>query len=190
VLYDLFQTLMGAQQGRRLFAQRHLRAQPGNRVLDVGCGTAQILRVLPEGIDYRGFDVSATYIAAARREFGHRGEFTCGRLDAAALALLPSFDLVLASGLLHHLDDREAQEFFALARRALRPGGRLVSIDPCLASGQNPLARLLIERDRGRFVRTEAGYLTLAVPFFLTVQGAVSHRRWIPYTHYIMECRA
>ena len=33
------------------------------------------------------------------------------------------YDLVLAIGVLHHLDDEQAEEFLNLARSALKPGG-------------------------------------------------------------------
>ena len=60
-----------------------------------------------------------------------RGQFFSGKVDLAHIDRLGagSFDIVIAHGLLHHLDDRQATELFALARAALRPGGRLIIID-------------------------------------------------------------
>lgn len=64
------------------------------------------------------------------------------------------FDIVLASGLLHHLDDEAVGELMQLVRLALRAGGRFAAIDPVMVSGQNRIARALIERDRGLNVGT------------------------------------
>lgn len=187
-IYDGFQALMGAARVRRELVAEFIRPAAGMRVLDIGCGTAEILDFLPEGVDYCGFDISERYVDAASARFGARGQFRCGRLDARQVDSMPRFNVVLALGVLHHLDDGEARGLFELAGCALRTNGRVVTLDPCLAQGQNPIARFLIERDRGQNVRTAAAYRALAGSAFGTVRGHLRHRRWIPYTHWIMEC--
>jgi hypothetical protein len=39
--------------------------------------SSYILRHLPPGIDYVGFDIDQAYIEQARRAFGHLGQFHC-----------------------------------------------------------------------------------------------------------------
>ncbi len=73
-IYDLAQTLVGASQDRNWMQREFIRAKAGERVLDVGCGTADILSVMPE-VDYVGFDISEPYIAKAKARWGSRGEF-------------------------------------------------------------------------------------------------------------------
>lgn len=189
-VYDALQNLMGGRRARAEYAHEFIRAVSGSRVLDLGCGTAQILGFLPDGVDYWGYDVSADYIKAATARFGARGHFICGMPDEGALANLAPFDLALATGVLHHLDDEEARRLLRRARGALRKGGRFVSIDPVFAPGQHPLARFLIAGDRGRHVRDAASYLALGRGEFGTAEGRIRHRAWIPYTHWIMECVA
>jgi len=188
LIYDAFQNIMGAHSGRRDFSTNFIRACPGSRLLDVGCGTAQILDYLPEGVDYWGYDINIKYIAAARAKFGKRGQFTCQLLEESEVIEILPFDIVIACGLLHHLDDDTAQNVLHLAKLVLKPGGRFVSIDPVFAEEQNPIARVLVSRDRGRNVRDAEGYLALARHEFHLVEGKVRHRIWIPYTHWIMEC--
>jgi SAM-dependent methyltransferase len=173
----------------------------GERILDLGCGPGDILAALP-AVDYLGLDVSSRYLAAARRRHPARARrpgqpgpgVAFRRLDVAAPgAGLPDqapFDGALAVGLLHHLSDEGAQRALALAASSLRPGGRLVTLDPARRAGQARLARFLIGRDRGRGVRTPEAYRELARPHFSTV--AVSVREdlaRVPYTHAILECR-
>jgi SAM-dependent methyltransferase len=188
-IYDSFQNILGARSGRRDFSANFVRAYPGCRLLDVGCGTAQILDYLPEDVDYWGYDINPEYIAAAQAKFGPvKGRFACRVLEESEMAGILPFDIVLASGLLHHLDDDTARNILRLSRLALKPGGRFVSIDPVFAADQNPIARVLISRDRGQNVRDAEGYLALARHEFHLVEGMVRHRIWIPYTHWIMEC--
>jgi SAM-dependent methyltransferase len=189
LVYNALQRLMGADKLRALNVQNHVRPFPGMRILDLGCGTAQILNALPAGTTYVGYDMSHRYIAAAQRRFGDRGVFHCGLLEKADVATLEPFDLVMGTGVLHHLDDDAARQFIAVASAALKPGGRIYTVDPCYAPGQNPIARFLISRDRGRCVRDAEGYRALASGLAADVTGTLVHRAWIPYTRWHMECR-
>jgi SAM-dependent methyltransferase len=188
LVYDAFQSVMGASRGRRFFVDEVIRPGKGARILDIGCGTADILGFLPPGVEYWGYDISPEYIESARSRFGSRGVFQCGNLEVTGLAALPPMDAVLGIGVLHHLEDEEAIRFFRLGKEALAPGGRVITIDPVFAAGQNPLAKYLISHDRGRNVREAEGYRRLASEVLPTVRGTVRHTRWIPYTHWIMEC--
>jgi len=176
----------GSDPGR--YAREHIRAKEGQRVLDIGCGPADVLRHLPP-VDYSGFDANPEYIATATRNYGHRGRFHCRRVSEESLAANEGYDLVLATGVLHHLDDEEAAQLFRLAYAALVPGGRLVTLDGVYIRGQNPIAKLIIAGDRGEHVRDELGYRRLVDPVFAKVKAVVrTDLLRIPYTHLILEC--
>lgn len=187
VVYSLFQRIMGAHAVRTKFVNELVKPRAGMRVLDIGCGPADILDYLPD-VDYQGFDISASYIAQARKRFGQRGQFHCQELTRADVEQMPPFDLVIAVGLLHHLDDAAATGLLRLAAQALAPGGRLLTMDPCLEPGQHPIARFLVKRDRGQNVRTRQGYTELAGAVFDAPVVEVRHKGGIPYTHCVMEC--
>lgn len=186
-IYDGFQWLMGGRVGRTDFARSMVRAETGMRLLDIGCGTGDLLDYLPTAVRYCGWDISEAYIAAARARFGNRGEFRCGFVTEADVTAESPYDIVIASAVLHHLDDGQVRDLARLARTAVRAGGRFVSIDPVLVPGQHPLARFLISRDRGQHVRRPDEYLDLIRPAFSEAAGVVRHRRWVPYTHWMME---
>lgn len=186
-VYELLQDLMGARRGRARIVERYIRPFPGMRILDLGCGTGEILSYLPHDITYVGYDMSADYIAAAQKKFGPRGQFHCRLLQESEAEKLEKFDLVMGLGVLHHLDDALATKFMALAKSVLKPGGRVLTRDPCYAKGQNLIARFLISRDRGQHVRTEPAYHAIALSCFQQVEGWLTHQKWIPYTHWTME---
>jgi hypothetical protein len=99
------------------------------------------------------------------------------------------FDLVLATGVLYHLDNSYALKLFNLAHAALRPGGRLVKLDGCFVAEQPKLARFVVNLDRGQCVREFAEYAKLAVPVFPQVRSFVRHDLLrIPCTHVILRC--
>lgn len=186
-VYTGFQYLMGSHSGWQRLIGDYIKPFPGARILDVGCGPADLLGYLGE-VDYWGYDISAEYIAHARAKYGARGHFECKLLTAAELDSLPRFNRVVFSGLLHHLDNHTAEELLRLAHKALEPNGYLITVDPCLVEGQNPVARFLIRRDRGQNVRTKAEYSALVEPIFSKFVAEIRHKTWIPYTHCYMVC--
>jgi len=185
--YRLFSRLIGGDY-RSVFVNTYLRPRTGDRILDIGCGTGEILAHLPP-VSYLGLDISPRYIAAATVRFGDRATFRCIRAGEARVEESGSYDLVMADGVVHHLDDGEARALFRLARAALKPGGRLVTKDGCFEKGQPAVARFLLSRDRGRFVRDRAGYLALATEMFPHVEAVLRNDLLrLPYTHLILEC--
>ena len=130
------------------------RVGPGQRVLDVACGTgaltvAAAARVAPGGAVF-GLDANPQMLAVARRKHGGI-EWHDGRAEALPFADA-SFDRVLSQFGLMFFDDRIAA--LREIRRVLRPGGRLV-VAVCDALERSPgyaaLAALL-ERLFGKSV--------------------------------------
>ena len=164
-----------------------MRVKKNQSILDIGCGPAGILAYLPN-VEYYGFDISGSYISKAREVYGARGHFFEKYLTKDDVEALPKFDVVLLSGVLHHVDDTTARYILDLAYQSLKPNGRLVTIDGCLVKGQNPIARLLIKLDRGQNIKTEQGYKILVQGIFTKIEVNIQHTRWIPYTRCFMVC--
>jgi SAM-dependent methyltransferase len=187
-VYRCFRLAVMGDSGR-IYVSDYVKPVAGEKVLDMGCGPGDIMSYLP-AVDYLGFDINADYIEAARERFGKRGRFFCGDVGLVAIDQeVGTFDLVMATGVLHHLDDGRAARLFELAYKALKPGGRLITYDGCYVAGQPRLARFVVSRDRGEFVRGCEDYARLAAGFFSKVEAFVRHDLLrIPYTHLIMRC--
>ncbi|MBX9585430.1 MAG: class I SAM-dependent methyltransferase [Gemmataceae bacterium] len=104
---------------------------PGYRVLEVGCGTGYVLRLLERecrGAVVIGSEVSDEGVAFARRRVGS----PVVRADVYALPFADPFHLVGMFDVLEHLPDdaRALQEL----RAATAPGGRLVLTVPAYMS--------------------------------------------------------
>jgi SAM-dependent methyltransferase len=187
VVYDSYQSLVGAPRCHQRFITEMVRPKPGGRVLDIGCGVGASVRYLPAGVGYVGIDVSQPYIDRARADYAGRGEFLCADAGAVDATTIGQFDLAFSFGVLHHLSDEIVGQVIKLVRAVVRPGGRFVTIDPCYVVGQNAIARLLIDNDRGEFVRDASGYAGLMAGFG-DVRATVHHDLLrIPYTQIVMQ---
>jgi SAM-dependent methyltransferase len=184
--YRWFWKAIGGPGYIKRYVEEYVKPQSGCRILDIGCGPGTVVPYLGD-IEYTGFDSSAEYIEAARRQFP-RLTFVCARVSEYR-PRQEHFDVALALGVVHHLDDAEAQHLFQLAHDALRPGGELVTLDGVFAPRQSPVARYLARHDRGKFVRNQHGYVQIASRVFPTVKDTIRHDLLrIPYTHIILEC--
>ncbi|MEF2230694.1 MAG: class I SAM-dependent methyltransferase [Pseudodesulfovibrio sp.] len=160
-VYDFLQDVLYGHKGQREYVKTYIRPSKGDRLLDIGCGTGRILRYLPE-CDYLGADLSERYIARARkRKFSGRTRFISSDINQFLQQSREGFDIIIGYGLLHHLNDGEAQAMIRRAKDSLLPGGRLVTIDGVYHDNQNCISRFMIDRDRGRNVRNEADYRAL-----------------------------
>jgi trans-aconitate methyltransferase len=98
-----------------------LDPQPGERILDVGCGDGVLTRELMErGCTAVGIDSSPSMVRAARE----RG-VDARLLDAGSLAFVSCFDAVFSNAALHWMKDADA--VINGVARALKPGGRFVA---------------------------------------------------------------
>lgn len=127
--YDvLWQAQLAPAQARLLDCAA---LQPGERVLDVACGTGRVAFVAAKTVGPSGrvvgVDLSDRMVSAATRravELG-RANASFARMDAEALDLPDTgFDVVLcALGLMYMPDPEQALREM---RRMVRPGGRVV----------------------------------------------------------------
>jgi len=97
-----------------------LDPQPGERILDLGCGDGALTtELVARGAEVVAVDASPDMIAAARAH-----DLDAHIADGQELGFNGEFDAVFSNAALHWMTDPDA--VLTGVRRALRPGGRLV----------------------------------------------------------------
>jgi len=122
----------------RAFRERLLdlgRVTPGERVLDVGCGTGTLALAASRRVGAGGtvdaIDASPEMIARAQRKAARAGADVAFRTAVVESLPFPdaSFDVVFSTLMLHHLPRPAREQCVREIRRVLRPGGRLLAVD-------------------------------------------------------------
>ncbi|MGA5462809.1 class I SAM-dependent methyltransferase [Mycobacterium sp. NPDC050041] len=130
--YDLLARVLGMQPAYRALIEQAGLADD-QQVLEIGCGTGNVAvsakRSHP-GAQFTGSDPDPRALDRARRK---AKSLTGIRFERAYAQRLPypdgSFDRVLSSMMLHHLDEDTKTQAAAEAFRVLRPGGSLHVVD-------------------------------------------------------------
>ena len=131
--YDPLVKLLGGDVAMRALFEQAL-IQPGQRVLDIGCGTGTLVvlikRLHPE-VDVAGLDPDPKALARGKRKAERASvsvQFDQGFSDALPYADA-SVDRVLSSFMFHHLQREEKDGMLREVRRVLRPGGVFTLLD-------------------------------------------------------------
>ncbi len=130
----------GLSAGHAYFRERVRELAAGGVVLDCGCGTGgTAVTIAPLATSVTGVDISPVAIEKAtkraRRAGAHNATFSVERVEALPFPDA-SFDLVVGSGVLHHVALPDACASIA---RVLRPGGRALFLEPL---AYNPVVRV------------------------------------------------
>ena len=188
-IYNTFQNVVGASKCRSILVNEFFDLKPSIKILDIGCGTSEILDHLPQDLVYVGFDLSEVYITAAKKKYQRRGTWHCKSVFDFDEKICEEFDIVIANGIIHHLDDEEALKLLQIAHDALKPSGEFISLENAITENQNLFARWIISLDRGENVRTPKGYNDLFQKSFSKIVCEVrTDMLRIPYTHIVSKC--
>lgn len=169
----------------------YLTVPDGSNVLDLGCGYGEIARFFINRTNYVGIDSNPDYITEAQRRYqGTNAKFVVGDISDPEILALGPFDLVLLTGVLHHLSAADVIGLAKASGSLVAKTGRFVAVEPVFDPEQRLSARLIIASDRGRYVRDKEGYVSLLSHGFPVVEADVQHGRLrIPYSHVILTGR-
>lgn len=135
----------------RVYDDIGARLVPGDRVLDLGCGTGALaVQLARQGCQVTGVDISPSMLTQAIRrvcEAGFEDQVTLQELGAVDLDSAfedGRFDAVVSTLVFSELSDDEIWYTLAECQRVLRPGGQLLVADEVLpASALGRIATFL-----------------------------------------------
>jgi ubiquinone/menaquinone biosynthesis C-methylase UbiE len=148
--YDAIVWLMsfGKSNAIRKASIAPARINPGEVVLDVGCGTGDLTLEAkklagPTGEAY-GTDASSNMVHQAEQKAARSGADVIFRVGLVENIEFPEnrFDVVLSSLMMHHLPDDLKRAGLTEIYRVLKPGGRLLIVDMQSTTGGSLVQRL------------------------------------------------
>lgn len=163
-----------------------LDPRPGERVLDLGCGTGHLTAQIAErGAETIGIDSSASMIAQARQNYP---KLKFQLADARDFAFDAPFDAVFSNAALHWV--LEADSVVRSVAKALKPGGRFVlefgvrgNVAKVTEGVEAALLAAGFPRQNPWYFPTLGEYSTLLESFGFEVADAQTFPRWTRLEH-------
>jgi len=120
--------LAQAQEAKLDLICRKLRLEPGEMLLDIGCGWGALLRWAVERYGVRGFGIT---LSQEQFDYNQRKIAECGLGDSLQVQLMdyrnlpqtPTFDKIVSVGMVEHVGRRNLPIYFQSILRSLKPGG-------------------------------------------------------------------
>ena len=138
-------------------------------------------------VDYVGFDINEDYVVAARSRFPD-ARFVVGTLDDLRAVVTDPVDLIVTLGVIHHVDDDEAERILTFLRTLLHRPADSFRSSP-ISTRSAPVSRRLIKADRGQHVRRKDDYVRLCRQVFehVAIDEDESMLR-VPYSVVVLDC--
>jgi ubiquinone/menaquinone biosynthesis C-methylase UbiE len=150
-VYDKIQKTVGVNKVYARLEPVLQRAGAGDLVLDIGGGTGTLKNHCAADTRYVCLDIEWDKLEGFRSKFPH-GNGIWG--DATSMPISSgSVDTAICMFVAHHLDDELLPKMLGEVQRTLRPGGRVILLDP-IFDRKRTAGRILWKLDRGSFPRT------------------------------------
>jgi demethylmenaquinone methyltransferase/2-methoxy-6-polyprenyl-1,4-benzoquinol methylase len=146
--YDVSVKLLTGGRIDRIKDQIASSIQPGDHVLDIGCGTGSLaIKCVNRGARVTGIDISESMLAECRKNLRRSGtEEKVGIIKDSVTNLRAYFepeslDVIVSTMVVGELSKTYLDHIFGECREVLKPGGRLLIADEVWPEG--PVTRIL-----------------------------------------------
>jgi ubiquinone/menaquinone biosynthesis C-methylase UbiE len=135
--YDLLMAFMtlGRDKKLRQMTVKLAQLQPGDKVLEIGCGTGTLTLAAKEQVgtsgEVAGIDIAPEMVAVARNKAIRKGVDVS--IQAGSIASIPfpdnHFNAVMCSFMIFHMPEEVRMKGFKEIYRVLKPGGHYCIFD-------------------------------------------------------------
>ena len=130
-----------------------------DRIVEIGCADSIILNKLNKNLYYDGFDVEGKFIEKSKKKYSNNINYKFQKESIHKIDFRnynPDTTIILLIGVFHHVSDEYIKIFLNNTKNF-----KVYAIDAVRIKDQNFFTKLLLDLDRGQFVRYENHYHNL-----------------------------
>ena len=186
-IYNLYQKLIGSNAYLERFSKKFINAKECEKILDMGCGTANILPFLGTGIKYWGIDFSQKYIDYASKKYLNQ-TFICGNI-CEKNNLNDNFDIIISKGVMAGLNDEQLLKMFDVIVALSNKKTKIILSDMNYRNDASFFEKFIQSNERNKELRSKDDYIKLISQKFNIDKMTELHNVYrIPYSRIVFEC--
>lgn len=189
IFYNFYQNLIGCNRFLKNYTKDYLKLKDGDKVLDLGCGTANMVKYFPSGvkIDYTGIDFQKNYIDYCSKKYKNY-TFICKNL-LDEINLDKKFNIIYSEAVLAAISDEQIYKMFVTIQKHSDKNTRIILSDMNYKEDASFLMRFLQSNERNKNVRRKDDYIKLLTDYFnIDKVYELDNVYRIPYSKVVFEC--
>ena len=187
IVYNFYQNLIGSRRYLRLYSENFIQAKDGQKILDIACGTGNIIEFLPKNIDYTGVDYSLKYIEFCKKKFP-QFSFICAN-SFEDMGLDMKYDIIICEALISNGSDYQVMKLFESIKRFSTKSTKILISEMNYTLETPFVEKKLYLSERGSYLRYRDEYINLISEYFnIKKYTIVEKPYYIPYQKIVFEC--
>lgn len=147
-----------------------------NSVLDIGCGSGEILKYLPKTIRYTGIDSNQYFIDYAKKKYGGDiREFICREASEIDRFITAPFDTLIFSMFIHHCSNEYVISLWDSIKESITK--QVIVLEPIITKPMDFCSKLYLSIEDGEYVKTTHELEELFSQMGLTIMKKTLHRQ-------------
>ena len=189
--FNLYQLIIGSTNWHKRYAKNfiipHIKDIPAPTILDFGCGTGNIIKQLPQNIEYTGIDYSKNYIDYDCKKFP-KHTFIC-QSATEDINLNKTFNLIISEALISNFDDENVYLILKNILKHSNKDTKIVISEMNYKIGNSKIENYLLSHERGSHTRGKDEYIKLLSKYFkINNVAEIDNPYRIPYKKAVFEC--
>lgn len=134
-----------------------------DHILEIGCADSMILQKLDKKYSYDGYDIDNNFILRSKKKYENYSKYNFFK-ESIHKVNFDKYDnkktIILLVGIFHHVNDELIKIFLDKTKFF-----KVYAIDAVRLDNQNLFTKLLLNLDRGNFIRFENQYKELLIDY-------------------------
>jgi 16S rRNA A1518/A1519 N6-dimethyltransferase RsmA/KsgA/DIM1 with predicted DNA glycosylase/AP lyase activity len=134
-----------------------------NHIVEIGCADSMILQKLDKKYSYDGYDIDNNFILRSKKKYENYSKYNFLK-ESIHKINFDKYDnkktIILLVGIFHHVNDELIKIFLDKTKFF-----KVYAIDAVRLDNQNLFTKLLLNLDRGNFIRFENQYKELLIDY-------------------------
>ncbi len=193
--YNLYQNLIGSGSFLKRYVETfilpEIRDKNSVKIIDIGCGTGNIVPYIPHNCEYTGVDVSENYIKYLKKKYSHKKNINFIKQNVKEpLSFNEKYDIIISEALIASLNDTNFELLLTEMKNFLKKGGKIVISDMNYKESHCAFEKFLLKNERGCYIRGQDDYKRIIEKYF-TIEKTTEINKvyWFPYHKIAFECR-